>query len=87
MRRCANHAECHLDGSRLVGIVVYGIGYDNIDVEAATVKGIVVCNIPDFMTSEVADHSVALILTLARKLHRIGRRRARANGIGGSTSR
>ena len=57
---------------RLVGIVEYGIGYDNIDVEAATVKGIVVCNIPDFMTSEVADHSVALILTLARKLHRIG---------------
>jgi D-3-phosphoglycerate dehydrogenase len=55
-----------------VGIVEYGIGYDNIDVQAATAKGIVVCNIPDFMTSEVADHSVALILALARKLHRIG---------------
>jgi len=54
-----------------VGIVEYGIGYDNIDVNAATQKGIVVCNVPDFMTSEVADHTVALILTLARKLHHI----------------
>jgi D-3-phosphoglycerate dehydrogenase len=58
--------------SRLVGIVEYGIGYDNIDVQAATAKGIVVCNVPDFMTSEVADHSVALILALARKLHLVG---------------
>ncbi len=54
-----------------VGIVEYGIGYDNIDVNAATEKGIVVCNVPDFMTSEVADHTVALILALARKLHQI----------------
>jgi len=58
---------------RLVGIVEYGIGYDNIDVQAATAKGIVVCNIPDFMTSEVADHSVALVLALARKLYLVGR--------------
>jgi len=54
-----------------VGIVEYGIGYDNIDVNAATEKGIVVCNVPDFMISEVADHTVALILALARKLHQI----------------
>ena len=54
-----------------VGIVEYGVGYDNIDVNAATEKGIVVCNLPDFMTSEVADHTVALVLALARKLHQI----------------
>jgi D-3-phosphoglycerate dehydrogenase len=58
--------------SHLVGVVEYGIGYDNIDVNAATEHRVVVCNLPDFMTSEVADHAVALILTLARKLHRIG---------------
>jgi D-3-phosphoglycerate dehydrogenase len=58
--------------SRLVGVVEYGIGYDNIDVNAATEKGVVVCNVPDFMTAEVADHAVALILALFRKLHRIG---------------
>lgn len=56
----------------LIGIVEYGVGYDNIDVNAATEKNIVVCNIPDFITSEVADHAVALILCMVRKLHRIG---------------
>jgi D-3-phosphoglycerate dehydrogenase len=54
---------------KATGIVEYGIGYDNIDVNAATERGIVVCNIPDFITSEVADHTVALILALARRLH------------------
>jgi D-3-phosphoglycerate dehydrogenase len=53
------------------GIVEYGIGFDNIDVNSATEKGIVVCNVPDFMTTEVADHAVALALVLARKLHKI----------------
>ncbi len=56
---------------RAKGIVEYGIGYDNIDADAATEKGIVVCNVPDFMTSEVADHAVALILALSRKIHEI----------------
>jgi len=59
--------------SKLVGVVEYGIGYDNIDVNAATEKDVLVCNVPDFMTSEVADHAVALILALTRKLDRIGR--------------
>jgi D-3-phosphoglycerate dehydrogenase len=59
--------------SELVGVVEYGIGYDNIDVDAATENGVLVCNIPDFMTSEVADHAVALILALTRKLDRISR--------------
>lgn len=59
--------------SKLVGVVEYGIGYDNIDVNAATENGVLVCNVPDFMTSEVADHAVALILALTRKLDRISR--------------
>lgn len=57
---------------QLVGVVEYGIGFDNIDVTAATESGVLVCNVPDFMTAEVADHAVALILALVRKLHRTG---------------
>jgi D-3-phosphoglycerate dehydrogenase len=56
---------------KALGIVEYGIGYDNIDVNAATEKGIIVCNVPDYMTSEVADHAVTLLLALSRRLHQI----------------
>lgn len=56
---------------RLVGIVESGVGYDNIDLDAATERGIMVCNVPNFITCEVTDHAVALILALTRKLHQI----------------
>ena len=46
----------------------YGIGYDNIDVPAATALGVWVTNVPGFCTEEVADHVVALVLALARRL-------------------
>jgi D-3-phosphoglycerate dehydrogenase len=44
-----------------------GIGYNNVDVEAATVRGIQVSNVPDYCIGEVADHTLALILTCLRK--------------------
>lgn len=44
----------------------YGIGYDNIDVEAATRHGVLVTYVPDYCLDEVADHTFALILSLAR---------------------
>lgn len=44
----------------------YGVGYDNIDTEAARSRGVVVTNVPDYCTTEVADHTVALILALLR---------------------
>ena len=44
----------------------YGIGYDNIDVAAATRHGIVVTYVPDYCLDEVADHTLALLLALAR---------------------
>ena len=49
-------------------IIKYGIGVNNIDVEAATRKGIYVCNVPDYGVEEGSDHTVAMMLALAKKL-------------------
>jgi D-3-phosphoglycerate dehydrogenase len=46
-----------------------GTGVDKIDTEAATRHGIMVTNLPDFCTDEVADHTLALLLSVARKLN------------------
>jgi len=50
-------------------IVRYGVGYDNVDVKAATERGIIVCNVPDYCTHDVATHAVALLLCCWRKVH------------------
>ena len=50
-------------------IVRYGVGVDSIDLAAATDHGIMVCNVPDFGTEEVALHTVALVLALTRRIH------------------
>jgi phosphoglycerate dehydrogenase-like enzyme len=47
-------------------IVRAGVGFDHIDLEAAGRAGIPVCNTPDYGTSEVADHAIALMLALTR---------------------
>jgi D-3-phosphoglycerate dehydrogenase len=49
-------------------IVRYGIGVDNVDIDAAQSRGIPVCNVPDYCIDEVADHTLALILASTRKL-------------------
>ena len=49
-------------------IVRCGTGYNNIDVAAATKRGIPVCNTPDYGTNEVADHTIAMMLALERGL-------------------
>jgi lactate dehydrogenase-like 2-hydroxyacid dehydrogenase len=56
--------------SRCKGIVRIGTGFDNIDLEAASEKGIVVSNVPDYGTNDVADHTWALILALERGILR-----------------
>ncbi|MBS5589715.1 MAG: C-terminal binding protein [Clostridiales bacterium] len=48
-------------------IVRYGVGVDNIDCVAAAEMGVQVCNVPDYGMNEVADHAMALMLSLVRK--------------------
>lgn len=54
-------------------IARYGVGVDIVDVEAATARGILVTNVRDYCTEEVADHAVSLWLALARKLFQYDR--------------
>ena len=49
-------------------IARYGIGVDNIDVDAASASGIVVTNVPDYCVEEVASHTVAMLLGVLRKI-------------------
>jgi D-3-phosphoglycerate dehydrogenase len=47
-------------------VVRYGVGVDNVDLEAATERGLWVANVPDYGRDEVADHTLALALALLR---------------------
>ena len=49
-------------------IVQMGIGYDTIDVDAATEAGVIVCNNPDYCVEEVSDHAMALLLACVREI-------------------
>ncbi len=49
-------------------IAKHGVGYDNIDVEAATKKRIVVVNTPEANAESVAEHNLGLMLSLAKKI-------------------
>src|SRR5437870_4247066 len=51
---------------RLRAIVRMGVGYDKLDRPAAAARNILICNVPDYGTTEVADHAIALALTLRR---------------------
>lgn len=53
---------------RCRGVVRYGVGYEKIDLAALQAAGIPFANNPDYGTEEVADHAVAMILSLHRRL-------------------
>lgn len=53
---------------RLRAICRMGVGYDNLDRSAAANRRIMILNVPDYGTTEVADHAIALALTLRRGL-------------------
>ena len=55
-------------------LVRAGVGLDNVDVAAWSEHGIPVCNVPDYGISEIADHTVGLMLALARGLATYHRR-------------
>lgn len=52
-------------------VVRYGVGVNNVDLEAATRHGVQICNVPDYGTNEVADHALALMLSMTRKISRM----------------
>ena len=78
-----------IDGlERCVLISRIGNGTDRIDVARATERGILVSNVPDFSTEEMADHVMAMILSLGRRIPRMARhmragayRKARAESL------
>lgn len=49
----------------------YGIGFNTVDIEAATEKGIIVGNVTDYCLDEVSDHAMALLLSCARKVTKL----------------
>ncbi len=53
---------------RCRGVVRAGVGFNNVDVESASRHGVVVCNVPDYGTEEVADHAIMFLLALVRRL-------------------
>lgn len=54
------------DYPRLRGLVRSGVGFDRLDLAAWGQHGVAVFNVPDYGTSEVADHTIALMLGLTR---------------------
>lgn len=52
--------------SHALAIVRTGIGYDRVDVDAATARGIAVCNTPDAPTVSTAEHAIALMLAVTK---------------------
>lgn len=57
------------NAARLKIISRWGVGYDSIDVAAATQQGIVVAYVPGALNDAVADYTFALLLALARRVH------------------
>ena len=55
-------------GVKLKVIARAGIGLDNVDVKAATARGVIVCNAPQSNIISAAEHTVALLLSLARRI-------------------
>ncbi|MFO0953646.1 MAG: C-terminal binding protein [Isosphaeraceae bacterium] len=49
-------------------VVRAGVGYNNVDLEAARRHNVIVCNVPDYGTEEVADHAILFLLAVARRL-------------------
>lgn len=56
----------NLEKCRVIGR--YGIGYDNVDIKSAALKGIKVVNVPDYCRDEVSEHIIALLFSCVRNI-------------------
>ncbi|MFQ5825805.1 MAG: NAD(P)-dependent oxidoreductase, partial [Dehalococcoidia bacterium] len=68
-------------------IASVGVGYESIDLDAATERGICVTNVPDYCLDEVSDHAMALLLSCARKLSILNRAIRRGGWTGSAEMR
>jgi D-3-phosphoglycerate dehydrogenase / 2-oxoglutarate reductase len=74
MNQYARVGAATIDAMRRCRVIArYGVGVDIVDVEAATERNILVTNVRDYCTEEVADHAVALWMALVRKLFQYDR--------------
>ncbi len=61
-------AEVLAAGPHLRHVAKTGIGIDNIALDAATQRGVLVTNVPDYCIEEVSDHALALMLAFTRRI-------------------
>jgi D-3-phosphoglycerate dehydrogenase / 2-oxoglutarate reductase len=61
-------AEAIAHAPNLRAVVRYGIGVDNVDQAAARARHIYVANVPDYGTEDVADHALALLMAVMRRV-------------------
>jgi D-3-phosphoglycerate dehydrogenase len=61
-------AEAIAQMKRCRVIARYGVGVDNVDVAAATARGIPVANVRDYCNEDVSDHALALLMACVRKI-------------------
>ncbi len=54
----------------LKGVVRYGVGFDEIDLNAINDRGLIFCNTPDYGTDEVSDTAIAMIMNIVRGVSR-----------------
>jgi lactate dehydrogenase-like 2-hydroxyacid dehydrogenase len=62
----------HMDNVKIMS--TYGVGYDNVDIEAMNEKGILVCNLPGVVVEPTAEFGMGLMISLMRKIALTDRR-------------
>ena len=64
-----------LDRARNVKLILrMGVGFDALDIEEAGRRGVPACNVPDYGTTDVADHAIGLMLSLTRGIVQVHNR-------------
>ncbi len=65
--------------ARLIGN--FGVGFNNIDIEAAKARGVTVTNTPEVLTDATADLAMTLLLSVARRIGERGRHHRRKGAV------